>query len=164
MIQLKIAAGASIPEPQPPRVVASSSGETSSHYAVDRSNDRAYLAYGFNSNIVVLDGANFSSGTAFLELGAGSGLDFAPRVVPGPGGGAVFWYRNISGFSNQFLAQSFTFDGSDFVSGAQRAVTTSTVPPYAPAAAHVDGDVYVVAWSEGASPAFRIKLAFVSLP
>ncbi len=164
VVQAMIPAGDATPQPQPPRVVATVAGDTSSFYAVDPANDRLYLAYASNDDIILTDGTDMNGSAASITLGATSGRDYAPRVVAAANGGAVFWYRNISGFHNQFTAQGFTFDGSQFTLGTLRAVTDSLVPPYAPAAAHVVGDVYVVAWSEGDSPNFRMKMAFVSVP
>lgn len=164
VVQLKIPAGTSTPQPQPPRVVASSSGDSSSFYAAAPSHGQAYLAYAYNSNISLLDGSRFASDVAFVELGVGSGLDYAPRVVAKPGGGVVFWYRNVSGYRNQFLAQGFAFDGSVFNTADQRSVTDAEVPPYAPAATYLFDDYYAVAWSEGSSPAYRVKMSLVQLP
>lgn len=163
VVQVKIPANASVPEPQPPHVIARSNGDMSSFYAVSPDDDRIYLAYDYNSNITLMDGADMSGGASFIELGSGGGLDYSPRIVAGIDGGSVFWYRNISGFRNQFMGQSFHYDGSSFTLGTPRAVCNAEVPPYAPAAAHVDDDIYVIAWSEGVSPAFRIKMAFVNM-
>ncbi|MBN2360025.1 MAG: hypothetical protein JXR83_11280 [Deltaproteobacteria bacterium] len=163
LVHSHLPAGSSTWDPLPPAVVTASSDGSYGSYALDRADGRVLLAYDLNQDIVLRDGSVFSGTGRTLSLGTGGGLDFSPRLLLAPGGGAVFWYRNQSGYRNAFKMQSFTDDGSALVAGAERLVTASSVPPYAPAAAHVSGTIYFAAWSEGTSPNFVIKGVFVDL-
>jgi hypothetical protein len=96
-------------------------------------------------------------------LGAARVVDHSPVIAPSSdgGGGAVAYYRNVSGLSNRLIVQRFTYDGTDFTIGPELEVVSMRAAPYPPAITHVLGDLYFVAWSEGTSPAFRLRGRFV---
>ena len=68
-----------------------------------------------------------------------------------------------SGQFGALIAQRFTYDGSTFTVGEEVEIAAAAAAPYAPAFAHVSGDVYVAAWSEGTSPDPRVKARYVDL-
>ena len=142
-------------------VARSANGTTGSYAAA--SDGRVLLAYDVDNDIYLRDGSVFTTTSRRLSFGTGGGTDYAARLVLAPGGGAIFWYRNQSGYRNGYRAASFADDGTTLTAGSERMVTASPVPPYAPAAAHVDGTVYFAAWSEGTSPNFVLKGVFVDL-
>lgn len=88
-------------------------------------------------------------------LGASGRVDFSPRVetdAEGAAGAAVAWFRNDSGIRNDLLLAT--------VGGDER-LLASDVPPYQPALASVGDGVYLLVWSAGTSPDFRLVARFV---
>jgi len=163
MVHTHLPTGSTTWDPLPPALVAASEGGSVGSYAVASGDGRVLLAYDLNNDIVLRDGSVFTTTSRTLSFGTGGGTDYAARLVLAPGGGAVFWYRNQSGIRNAYRVASFADDGTTLTVGSERMVTASPVPPYAPAAAHVEGNVYFAAWSEGTSPNFVLKGLFVDL-
>lgn len=162
LVHSHLPAGSSTWGPLPPALVASSANGTAGSYAA-AGDGRVLLAYDVDNDIFVRDGSVFTTTGRALSFGTGGGTDYAARLVLAPGGGAVFWYRNQSGIRNAFRMAGFVDDGTTLTAGSERMVTASPVPPYAPAAAHVDGTIYFAAWSEGTSPNFVLKGVFIDL-
>jgi len=96
-------------------------------------------------------------------LGASRRFDFAPRIAIGESSAAVAYYRVNAGQFGALIVQRFTYDGAAFTIGDEVEVTAAAAAPYPPAFAHVSGDIYVAAWSEGTSPNLRMKARFVDL-
>ncbi len=126
---------------------------------------QVYLAFGdADAEMIVLtDGADFTGGPA-VELGTPNRLDFSPAVAPATGGGAVAWFRNLSGFQNELRVQGFTYNGTAFTLGEAQNVTAESVPPYAPTITHIKDDIYFVAWSQGDNPDYRAMGMFLQIP
>jgi hypothetical protein len=102
------------------------------------------------------------------SFGASGKADHTPAVAPGPGGGAVAWYRMRSGIRNDLYVQGFALDGATVTAAGSPLLLNPpdvyedhAAAPYQTTIAHVGGGVYFLAWSEGKSPAFRIKGRFV---
>jgi hypothetical protein len=123
---------------------------------------------GGDLQIVILDGSDVGATPASLELGMVGRIDHSPVLAaPANGtGGAVAYYRNLSGAQNEVIVQSFLFDGSAFSAGPEVNIPLGSpaLGVYAPAIVHVEGDVYFVAWSEGASPDLSLYGRFVVVP
>jgi hypothetical protein len=126
---------------------------------------RVYLAMGSQSGTILLkDGADFSSGTSFVELGSSGETDHSPMVAcDSHQGGVVVYYRNVSGLNNRVIAQAFSFDGESFDVGEEIVVSEGPAAPYPPALTHIGATIYFMAWSQGESPDFRLKGRFVEI-
>ncbi len=131
---------------------------------------RAFLAFEDDadspSTILVKDA--FAGGTAAtLELQSPPGsLSTGPAVAVSKTGGAVAWFgENQTTGGRAILAQAFAFDGTSFTAGAQVTVSgTGRVAPDAPTLAHVDGDLWFVAWAQGTGSDLTMEGRFVELP
>lgn len=142
---------------------------SSASYALDAVTERTLLAFtavdGGEYSIRVKDGASFGAATPTLEIGAPGRLDHTPTVVSAADGGVVAWYRNIAGFQNELHVQRFYGSGQGLTAGDTAQIPTDApAAPYAPALERVTDDVYFVGWSQGQSPALRLKGRFVQLP
>lgn len=122
-----------------------------------------YLAFGdpLVGRIVLTDAAALIPDAPETLLGEAGLVNFYPKVAATQGGGAVVWYRNVSGLRNELWIQRFTFDGASFSLSTPDLATGEWVPPYPPAITHIRDDIYFVAWSQGTSPDFRIMGAFL---
>ncbi len=98
-----------------------------------------------------------------LQLGAAGRFDGAPRLVAHPDGGGAVFYVQLVGTTYHLLAQRFAFDGTAFAATPAVEIA-SGFAPYPVAAVHVSGDIFFAAWSEGASPDYRLVGRFVELP
>ena len=95
----------------------------------------------------------------------------APAVAARAGGGLVGWYRQRAGLRNDVLVRGFSFDGERFAAtGEERLLNPPdeaeggdehAAAPYGLALAHVGDGVFLVVWSEGRSPDFRLRGRFV---
>ena len=157
------ATSGSSPIPNPPALAAEGRAGTAPAYAA-APDGRVYLAFTDpdTNQVVLTDGKVFGTGP-IAELGTPGRMDYGATLATTTGGGAVAWFRNVSGFSNNLRVQSFTFDGSTFQLGTATTASTETVPPYAPAITHITGDIYFVAWSQGANPDYRVVGTFIEL-
>ncbi len=164
VVHASIAAGTDQVEPGFPRDVLTNQTGYGPSYAAG-SDDRIYLAYASSAadrDIVLTDGSQFDGAPAFVYFGDASRVDHSPTVAATDGGGAVAYFRNVSGIRNQVVVQPFGFDGTSFTLGVEQVLDTDTaIGAYPPALTHVEGDVYFVAWSEGASPDLYLKGRFV---
>jgi hypothetical protein len=95
-------------------------------------------------------------------IGVSRRLDVAPRLVWGSDAGALAYQRLNGGSSGPLIVQRFSWDGSTFTVGPEVEVASGAAA-YGPAITHVMDDIYFLAWSEGTSPALRLKGRFVSL-
>ena len=132
--------------------------------------DRVYLAFGAgdesHSSIHLENAIGLDADSPRAEFGAASEYSHTPGAVAGPEGGALVWYRLVSGIRNDVMAQRFIYDGEAFTAQGDAAQVNDDGEfgaPYAPAIAHVKDNVYFVVWSQGTSPAFRLKGRFVEL-
>jgi len=131
---------------------------------------RVFMAVGAgdesHSSIYIKNAAEMNTSSANLEFGEASEYSHTPGVVVGPDGGALVWYRIISGIRNDVMTQGFEYDGQDFVAHGSAVQVNNEGEfgaPYAPAIAHVKDNIYFIVWSQGVSPAFRLKGRFVEL-
>lgn len=152
--------GAAALDPSPPIQAVTAQASAPSYAALG---ERAYLAVASDSAIVLLDGSDLDGTASSLSFDDAGRLDHTPTVAAAPGGGAVAWYKNISGIRNDMFVQPFSFDGITFTAGWDVEVPGGPMPPYPPAITHVKDGVYFVAWSEGTSPDFYLKGTFLQL-
>ncbi len=140
-------------------VAATTTSSAAPSLAVDRSSDTAYLAvWDDTADDIVLIALNRDGEIARTSLGAAAETDFSPVVVTSSTGGAVGWYRNVSGIRNRFVVQRFDFDGTSFDLGDEHDLgTLGAVSVYSPALIHIGDDMYFGAWSEGDAPDFFVK-------
>lgn len=112
------------------------------------------------THIAVRNGRDFSAASVILD--DGPGMNHTPAVVSVQNGGAIVWYRQLSGIKNEVRFQEFQTDtaGNPIMLGKSVQLNTNPAAPYQPAIAALP-DGYFVAWSEGKSPAFRINGVFV---
>jgi len=125
----------------------------------DRERGFAYLAVRDDaSQDIVLMAVDANGEVARTPLGIAGVSDHSPIVVTSPTGGAVGWYRNVSGIRNRFMVQRFDFDGSTLTLAQEQDLgTDGAVSVYSPALTHIGDDIYFAAWSEGNSPEFFVK-------
>ncbi len=98
---------------------------------------------------------------AALSFGASGKNDHSPAVAASPTGGAVAWYRIISGIKNNVLVQGFSNENGVLTPlGLPVFVNDSPAAPYPLSLVHIAGDLFFVAWSEGTSPDFRLRGRF----
>ena len=162
VVRGRVAANDTVVTPSPPPTAGPGQGAGPS-YAIGAEGD-VYLAYRnpTSGDVVIEDGADLGVAPPRSTFGALGRTDHTPVIATEVGGGAVAYYRNISGIRNELIVQGFSYDGAEFaldpeVTGAPEAVL------YAPAIASVGDRVYFIAWSEGTSPDFYIKGRFIRL-
>jgi len=131
---------------------------------------RVYLAFmagdESHSSIYLKNVSGISEAGAPAVFGASNEYSHTPGAAVGPEGGALVWYRLISGIRNDVMAQRFSVDGSSLTvqgSALQANDEGEFGAPYAPAIAHVKDNIYLVVWSQGTSPAFRLMGRFLEL-
>lgn len=165
VVHTRLAQDATVVDPAPPALSVAGMAGTGAHLAVERSTGLAYLAFGQSSGSIVLKrGDEFDPGGTYLLLGTVGFPEHSPVVAPRPGGGAVFFYRNISGIRNEVWGQTFTDDGNVIQLGTPWVLPGVEAIYYRLAATHITGNVYLIAWSEGTSPNLRLMGRFVELP
>jgi hypothetical protein len=101
-----------------------------------------------------------------LVLGqASTGIDQVPTVALEPGGGAVGWFRNVSGLQNDVIVEGFRREGAALVGDGEILLRTEGAAPaiYGIGLTYVGGDVYFVTWAEGDNPAFMLFGRFVTV-
>lgn len=160
VVHTALPAGAAALEPSTPIQAVPTQAGAPSFAALG---ERAYLAVASDSAIVLIDGSDLDGSASSLSFDDGARLDHTPTVAAGPGGGAIAWYKNISGIRNDMFVQAFRFDGATFTIDWDVQVPGGPMAPYAPAITHVKDNVYFVAWSEGTSPDFTLKGRFMQL-
>ena len=110
---------------------------------------------------------------AVATFGVPLRADHSPLVVPGPGGGALAWYRTRTGYWSDLLVQGFSAAGAGLaatgqplvVNPAEGTLQSHAAPAaYGPALTRVRDRVYLAAWSEGTSPDFALMGRFVEVP
>jgi hypothetical protein len=153
--------------PAPPADVLTGQLGTSPSYGF--TTGRAVIAFsdpGADRQIVLATADTFDGTGASVSFGSTGELDHTPTVATAPGGGAVAYYRNISGFRNRLIVQSFTVseDTEVFALGTEVEIPMVEAAPYPPAITHIQDDIYFVAWSQGTSPDFRLYGRFVRAP
>lgn len=120
------------------------------------------LLDGSEYDVVLGDATETAPSPARLTLGRSGRLDHTPTIAPAPGGGAVAWFRNVSGYRNGLRVQAFTAVDGSYGSGTEWTMEgVEEALPYAPALTHVGDGTYFLAWSEGASPDIRLRARFV---
>jgi len=132
--------------------------------AVDRDRGLAYLAvHDQNLDDIVLIALDDTGELGRVSMGATARIDHSPVIAVSPGGGAVGWYRTVSGFRNRYLVQPFAFDGAVLTPGDEIDLgTDQAVGVYSPALTHIGDDTFFAAWSEGTAPDFLVKARAVS--
>lgn len=154
------------PSPVPP-AEASLAATSSCSACAASAGGQGYVILAFNAggSIFLKDGSVFDPGATAVELGASNRIDHSPQLALSPGGGAVAYYRNISGIRNDVVLAPFTFGGGSFTMGPEVVLPDGPAPSvYGLAFTHIGEDVFFVAWSEGTSPDFRLLGKFVRLP
>jgi hypothetical protein len=165
VVHTSIPAGGSSVTPVPP--VVTITGAVGGDPSYGAGPVGLYLAHtlvdGSRYRVVLTPGGQFDPDDTFITLGRLDQLNYMPKVVGGPSGGAVAWYKNTSGLRNELYLQRFT-DLSGSLNGVGvPVVVANDVPPYQPSLTHVSDDTYAAAWSAGTNPDFFIKLRFVEL-
>jgi len=160
--------------PLPP-VAMGPAEQPSAGAALDASPDgQVYLALhsqGADLQVHLYDAASPGNERLHLEFGGARREDHSPSLAAAPGGGAVAWYRVRSGIRNDVWLQGFRRDGDRLSAVGEPLLVNApdeegdhAAPPiYGVALTHVGGGVFMLAWSEGASPAFRLVGRFVQL-
>ncbi len=129
---------------------------------------RSYLAFNTaissSSNIMLFNIADEDSPQ--LRLGSLGKVNHTPALSLGVSGGGVAWYQVHSGIKNNVFAQGFV-EGENGVTGNGVSVQVNDESgygaPYALANTHVAEDYYLVVWSQGISPDFKLFGRFVKL-
>jgi hypothetical protein len=133
---------------------------------------RAALAFagGWDSEVHLLDAADFSQAPAWASFGKQWKNDYSPALAPGPaGGGALAWYRVRAGSRFDVMVQRFSLSGEAFsAQGQERLLNPADAQAdhgallYPPTLAHLGQGVYFAAWTEGSMPALRLQARFVT--
>lgn len=86
----------------------------------------------------------------------------APRWAPAPDGRlGLAYFRQVRGFTMELLVAPVT--AGDPPEAGEEQLVHDAAPAYQPALTHVEGDYWFASWAEGASPAFRLRGAFLRL-
>lgn len=101
-------------------------------------------------------------GAPQTELGFNGRTNIAPVVAASADGGAVAWITMASG-TRTLVAQRFRAGGAGVSTSAPVTIPTGSVYQAQPALVHLSGDDFAIAWSEGAYPAYELKLRIVEL-
>jgi len=100
-----------------------------------------------------------------LSLGDSREIDHTPELVATPGGGAVLYHRVVSGIRNEVVLQSFHAVGPDLDADAEVSLARDEpAGPYPLGFAAVAEGTLLAAWSDGTSPAFRLRARFAREP
>ena len=94
---------------------------------------------------------------------AGGGLLHSVSIAGSPTGAGLAWYRNIGGLDNELWIGRLHDDSEGLTAGKAQQIPDAVAAPYASTITHVVDDVYMVVWSQGDSPAFRLYGRFVEL-
>lgn len=164
VLHTAVAPGARVVDPLPPVAPAGRTLSGSAHLAAG-SGGRVLLAFddAVVNRVVLTDATHFGAGAPEALVGEVGLVNHSPVLAAAPGGGAVAWYRHVTGFYSELWVQRFDYDGAAFALGTPALVTGEWVPPYAPAITHVKDNIYFVAWSQGTSPDFRLMGIFLEL-
>lgn len=140
-------------------VMATAGASSLPSLAVDRDRGLAYLAVRDQTlDDIVLIALDETGELGRITLGATGEIDHSPVIAVSPSGGAVGWYRTVSGIRNRFVVQRFDFDGAVLSPGSEIDLgTDGAVGVYSPALIHIGDDIYFAAWSEGTAPEFFVK-------
>ena len=96
------------------------------------------------------------SSRASTVIGEAGRLEHSGRLArDGDGHYALVFFRQISGFTNELQAASWSAANPPTV-GETRRLDTMGAPSYAPPLTHVGDDVWFAGFSEGANPNFRV--------
>ncbi len=115
-------------------------------------------------DVFVGDALTAANNGRALRLGAQGRIDHVPQLAVRPGGGAVAWFRQLSGIRQEIFVHSFAYDGESFEAGEEFQVPTEQPAAlYAPAFVHLGEGIYFLSWAEGISPDFRLKGRLISL-
>lgn len=93
-----------------------------------------------------------------IWFGEAGEVDLLPAIAFGPTGGAVFWYRRISGARFRLFVAPI-----DDPSAAEEISTDVAAAPYGATLVHIVDDVYFAAWADGANPNYRVRGRFIDL-
>jgi len=104
------------------------------------------------------------------RLGLGDEAEHSPGIGLGPDGGAVVYYRLLSGLANELVVQPFRLDGdpdgvvSDVSMGDAITIETEQpVLPYPPSITNVGPGLWFLTWSEGTGTALRVRGRFLRI-
>ncbi len=175
VVYTRFAAGATEPDqggPFPAQPGAMQDNQLSRYSKELTSNNKVFLTFQSDStgsnDILVKDGTFGASVTTGFV--GNSGYDLRPSISArrDGNGGAVVWYRaSPSPTRNEVHIQRFDVSANGtFNFGPDTTIQTSDFAraPYGPAITHVAGNVYFIAWQDGASTGTaRVKGRFVQL-
>lgn len=173
----RLAPGAARLDPDPPVEVIPRIASAAPDLAVDPGLDRdapVYMVFqraGGEQDVFLQLASALQPEAPFLVFGQERRVDHSPAVAARAGGGLVGWYRQRAGLRNDVLVRGFSFDGERFAAtGEERLLNPPdeaeggdehAAAPYGLALAHVGDGVFLVVWSEGRSPDFRLRGRFV---
>lgn len=152
----------------PEAAIAASVTKPAAGVSLAANGQRVAMAFGGevggDAQIVVMDAARQEPSAAALTLGEIGRVDQGPRVaMASETEGAVAWYRVVRGFRNEVHFARLTFgDDAPQSAGEEPISTVGLAAPYQPALTHVGQGVYLLVWSEGENPDFRMKGRFLS--
>ncbi len=155
------AADATGPDPDPPVEGFAGAEGNGAALASSPNGDVVYLAFGDGNNIA-LTTTDVTGGPTPVYIG-GSGTAHSPVLATREGGGALVYFTNVSGLSNELHAVPFSYDGTTLTFSTMVLLIPDTVPPYQPTITHITDDIYFVAWSGGPNPDYRIYGTYVEL-
>jgi len=173
VVHTRLAADARSTDPAPVTALPSTASSTPSlTVAPDMIEEPyVYLAFqreGAEQDILLQDASLLMPEAPYKAFGLRGKADVAPAVAAAPGGGLLAWYRIRSGFRSDLLVRGFAYDGYTFTAtGPERVLNPAeeedehAAAPYGIALAHLGEGVYLVIWSEGTSPRFRLRARFV---
>lgn len=101
-------------------------------------------------------------GDGSLELGAMGAIDIQPALAAQGDSARVAWFRRVQGNRAAVWTQRLDLTaGLDALGEPTQIETISPAAPYPMALAALADGRYVIAWTEGEAPAYRIKLRFL---
>jgi hypothetical protein len=163
-LSARIAAGAEEATGRAPLMTAASASRNASVRIDDDLSIAALSAtVGGESDIALV--AEVGGARHEATLGDPGALDHSAIVATeDAGSGAVAYWRNLGGLSNQLVLRGFAVDAGGIRLGAPIEIAHAIpAPPYPPAITHVSGGVYFVAWAEGDNPEFYLQGALLDL-
>lgn len=98
-------------------------------------------------------------GSGYINATAGGGkAEYSAVVQAADDGAAIGWFRNISGFRNDFFAQRFKYTTGSFVKKSDPyKINENPALSYQPSLTYLGGGYFLALWVEGTSPKLRLK-------
>ncbi len=98
-------------------------------------------------------------GSGYITVTAGGGkAEYSAVSQATEDGAAIGWFRNISGFRNDFFAQRFKYTTGSFVKKSDPyKINENPALSYQPSLTYLGGGYFLALWVEGTSPKLRLK-------